>query len=59
MFWGGQSETIGRVQGYNSLLAIAKLGYIHVAAVAKIRYSYISAFATRPGRYLIGWVGRF
>ena len=50
---------MGRVQGYNSILAIAKLRYIHGVAVAKIGYSFISAIATRPGRHLIGCVDRF
>ena len=50
---------MGRVQGYNSLLAIAKLRYIYGAAVAQIEYVCISAFATRPGRHLVGWVDRF
>ena len=57
IFW--PSGTMGRVQGYNSLLAIAKLRYKHGAAVAKVGCSYISAFATRPGRHLIGLVDRF
>ena len=59
IFLGGQSGTIGRVQGYNTLLATAELGYIHGAAAVKIGYSSISAFATRPERHLIGWVDRF
>ena len=58
LFWAEWNH-VGRVQVYNSLLAIAKIRYTHRAAVAKIGYSSISAFATRPGLHLTGWVDRF